>query len=390
MKKSILVILLMLAICLGFVGAGISSTAKVTANSIDDAKKQIEESKKQQKELQDKLNKLAGQKDAFLEKKSYLDEQINAINREIEIHNNIINALSADILDRQKKLEEAEEKYNQNIDAFRKQARATYEKGNITYFEVLCGSKSFSDFLLSFDRAKQVALYEKTLLDTIQTSIETIKTEKEEIEKKKAEQEESLNALKASEEELKQKRKEMTKEIEAIKQSEAALAALQQKEADEEKALNALMEKMLKEEESKVQYQQGEWLWPVAKARYNYISSPYGWRTIFGSRSFHYAIDIAAPGGTPIYASKSGVVKSAKWVTTGGGWQVCIDHGGTYYTYYNHMQSRPIVSSGQQVKRGQVIGYVGMTGTATGNHLDFKIYYQGKAQDPAKYVKNPY
>ena len=99
----------------------------------------------------------------------------------------------------------------------------------------------------------------------------------------------------------------------------------------------------------------------------------------------HYAIDIPAPAGTPIVASSDGVVVLAGWVTTGGGLKIAIDHGSSISTNYNHLSSIA-VSVGQSVKKGDVIGYVGMTGTASGNHLDFKIIRNGEALDPQLYV----
>ena len=102
--------------------------------------------------------------------------------------------------------------------------------------------------------------------------------------------------------------------------------------------------------------------------------------SLFGS-SGHTGIDIAAPAGTPIYASADGKVTKVESLKKGYGRYVIISHSNGYQTYYAHM-SKYIVKEGQTVKRGQIIGYVGMTGAATGNHCHFGIVKNGKFIDP--------
>ena len=114
-------------------------------------------------------------------------------------------------------------------------------------------------------------------------------------------------------------------------------------------------------------------LWGIPCA-YTRVSSDYGYRVhpITGKWSGHKGIDLAAPEGTPIYASRAGVVYYAGWDKTGGGNIVSIDHQDDYRTQYMHM-TKFIVEKGQEVQLGDIIGYVGETGTATGPHLHFVI-----------------
>jgi len=115
--------------------------------------------------------------------------------------------------------------------------------------------------------------------------------------------------------------------------------------------------------------QQG-FIWPVRGK----ITSHFGYRIhpIWGVKSFHTGIDIAASYGTPIRAAAPGRVVLAKYLK-GYGYTVIIRHDNGLYTLYAHM-SRIAVRVGQRVKRGQVIGYVGSTGWSTGPHLHFSIY----------------
>ena len=123
----------------------------------------------------------------------------------------------------------------------------------------------------------------------------------------------------------------------------------------------------------------GQWQFPVAGAA---IGSNAGWRLhpILGYTRCHAGADISAGSGTPIVAVANGVVISA---SGGGGYgnYTVISHGGNLTSSYAH-QSRMAVSSGQSVKRGQVIGYVGSTGLSTGPHLHFEARVAGAPWNP--------
>ena len=116
---------------------------------------------------------------------------------------------------------------------------------------------------------------------------------------------------------------------------------------------------------------------PINGAR---LSSPFGMRKhpIDGYNKMHKGTDFAAPKGTPIMASGSGVIKKAGWCG-GGGNCVVIKHNSTYQTIYAHMSKfAKGIRSGTRVKQGQTIGYVGSTGKSTGPHLHYEVLINGK------------
>lgn len=115
------------------------------------------------------------------------------------------------------------------------------------------------------------------------------------------------------------------------------------------------------------------WLWPTNSGWR--ISSDYVYRInpISGSRELHAAIDISGTGyGSPIYAVTNGVISESSYRYQDGNY-VCINHNNGYYTCYAHMQKRN-ADVGQTVARGDIIGYVGSTGWATGPHVHFEIW----------------
>lgn len=122
--------------------------------------------------------------------------------------------------------------------------------------------------------------------------------------------------------------------------------------------------------------------WPVNGS----VTSGFGYRVhpIYGTRRLHQGLDISGGSGTPIAAAKSGTVISAGW-RGGYGNAVVISHGSGVTTLYAH-QSSMNVTSGQQVGRGDIIGWVGSTGASTGPHLHFEVRINGSAVDPRPYL----
>lgn len=116
------------------------------------------------------------------------------------------------------------------------------------------------------------------------------------------------------------------------------------------------------------------------------FSSNFGYRTdpVTGARAFHAGIDFSSPCGTPIKAAGTGAVLSAG-ANGGYGNATMINHGNGLTTLYGH-QSSIIVSAGQSVTQGQVIGYVGTTGKSTGCHLHFEVRVGGNPVDPTGYL----
>ena len=118
-----------------------------------------------------------------------------------------------------------------------------------------------------------------------------------------------------------------------------------------------------------------------------HLSSDYGMRThpVLGGRRQHKGVDLAGPVGTPIHAAADGVVSRADWFSSYGLF-VSLEHGGSLQTRYGHM-SRLNVAAGQQIHKGDVIGYIGTTGRSTGPHLHYEVRIAGAAVNPVPYLQ---
>ena len=118
---------------------------------------------------------------------------------------------------------------------------------------------------------------------------------------------------------------------------------------------------------------------PVRNEDLYRMAGGWGWRIhpIYKVRKFHYGLDFSAPEGTEIFATGDGVVVKVKRLYNGYGRHVIIRHGFGYETLYAHM-SKSLVRKGDRVKRGQVIGLVGSTGTSTSSHLHYEVHKNGR------------
>lgn len=128
---------------------------------------------------------------------------------------------------------------------------------------------------------------------------------------------------------------------------------------------------------------------PVKTTDIKQISSYFGYRTdpIYKVTKYHSGMDFAASKGTDVYASGDGVVVELERNYWGYGNVVTIDHGYGYQTRYAHL-SKFAVKKGQKVKRGQLVGYVGSTGKATGPHLHYEVLKNEKQVDPIHFFFN--
>ncbi|MEE4196997.1 MAG: M23 family metallopeptidase [Bacteroidales bacterium] len=128
---------------------------------------------------------------------------------------------------------------------------------------------------------------------------------------------------------------------------------------------------------------------PISNKDLTRTASGWGWRIhpIYKIRKFHYGMDFTAPTGTEIYATGDGVVEIVENSLRGYGKRVIINHGFGYKTLYAHLDGFS-VKRGQKVKRGDVIGFVGSTGTSTAPHLHYEVFKNNKKVNPVHYYFN--
>lgn len=128
---------------------------------------------------------------------------------------------------------------------------------------------------------------------------------------------------------------------------------------------------------------------PISNENLTRLASGYGMRIhpIYKTTKLHTGMDFTAPKGTAIYATGNGIIFETKKSKRGYGNHIIIDHGYGYKTLYAHMK-RIIMNKGQEIKRGEIIGYVGNSGTSVGPHLHYEVHKNGKKINPVNFYYN--
>ena len=398
---------------------------KVDAASSSEIQGQIDELQRKSDEFDAQLSELEQQKNAnlddinaLIDEKMRLDKEVFLLYSQIDNMNEQIAAYGVMIADQQQKLDEATARYQELSEKNLERVRTMEEDGSLSYWSVLFKASSFADFLdrlnmieeinaadqrrlQDLDQAhKEVEQYRSELLaqkDALQVKKDDLAAKRDDLAEKSAEKDALLETLLARGDEY----KEAMANISAAKQANMDEIAQKNDELAEAQYREWLATSVATtapttrptettdpdnpdEPTTPVAPSDSYWIMPLPY--YVYMSSPFGYRydPVDGSYSYHSGVDLAVREGTEIYASRSGYVEAAS-ESYYYGYYVKLDHEDGFESIYMHMQ-RYIVSPGEYVTQGQVIGYVGETGWATGPHLHITILYNGVYMDPLDYI----
>ena len=368
---------------------------------IDALEQQKQQLQSQQQSIQSNINDLVAQQADVIEQKAAMDEKNELARQEIELINEQIEVYTDLIDDKAKELEAAEKTEQEQLELYKKRVRSMEENGSYTYLDILFQCRSLSDVLSAIDMIGEIMESDKRLY-------EQYKESRENTERIKGEYEQTLVLLGEKQETLEAEKAELEKQIaaavevinelendtEAAKAEYAKAAAA---EAAAQASINAIIAQMQAEEEAARQEAAnngqdytgtgstatGTYIWPCPSC--TYVTSKFGMRDhpLFGDERPHTGIDIGAQAGAEVIAADSGTVAVATYSSSYGNY-VTIYHSNGDYTLYAHMSSLT-VTAGQNVTQGDVIGYVGSTGWASGPHLHFEIRVNGSTVDPTSY-----
>ena len=357
----------------------------VTQAEIDAMKEEANSLKQQQEEIQDQMDSLAADRENAMARKPLLEQQINATRAEINTIAAQIAKYDELIAQKQEELSQAEAEEQAQYELFCERVRYMEEQGEVSYWSILFSSKDFADLLDNAMMVEEIMDYDNQVMDQLIALREQIEEDKAELETArqeqqdaKAEQEAAQANLQAQESEVDALLSQISNQEDELEAREAQLRAA----SDAATAEIAAAERELAAQIANVPSESG-FLWPLP-GRYN-LSSLFGSRKhpITGKANNHTGIDIPASSGTSILAAKSGVVTTSTYNNSYGNY-VVVSHSDGTSTLYAHMVRRNC-SKGDTVSQGQVIGYVGTTGSSTGNHLHFEVRVNGSRVDPINY-----
>lgn len=402
---SLAAVMLICAIIPGEVHAASSSEIQNQIDALDQRKDAIQEEidklKAQQSENLSQIEDIVAQKLLIEQQVQLLYLQTDSINEQIRYCNQLI-------ADKQLEHEDARERLTALNEKYKERIRAMEEDGSLSYWEVLFSAKSFIDFLDKLNMIAEIASADQRRLEEISAAAEEVAQAQEKLNQERETLQQTCDELEATQLELDKKNAEaqtlmdqllakneeyeqyISESRERYNELELELA---KKEAEYDKAVeDEEFRKWLASQNASANAPVGGnmdsngiyWVMPV---KYICVSSPFNpnrVHPVLGYPRPHRGIDLAASTGTPIYATRSGVVTTAS-VSEEGGIYVIINHGDGFSSAYLHM-SRSIVMAGQWVSAGEKIGYVGATGLVTGPHLHFSIIKNGTYVNPVSYL----
>ena len=406
--------------------AASSSEIRKQINELKEQKKEIEE---QIKQVQDDYKKNENEIADIVARKNVIDQEIGLLSAQIININEQISAFNILIADKQDELDGAQGRFDQLSEENKIRIRTMEEEGSLSYWEVLFKANDFSDLLDRLNMVEEIAASDKRRLEELDQAAQAVEEAQAQLELEKGELQLTKEELDAAQAQLDEKKAEADALLLELLAKADELKALELEYAEME---NQLLDDIAAKEQEYNETKLAEWLaymatyttvppetsapaeggstngssgtnsgsnsgnnsgggssassgWLVP-CSYVKLTSPFGNRTspTAGASSYHQGVDLAAPQGTPVYASRAGRVTVAGY-TSAAGYYVTINHLDGFSSIYMHLNNY-VVSSGQTVSAGQLIGYVGNSGIATGYHLHFGIAYNGAYVNPASYV----
>ena len=381
------------------------STNSVSAATVSEIQGELDALTEQNKEIQAQIDSLRRQYDesygeilTTVEQKSGIDQEIGLLKTKIENTNAQISAYKQLIADAQEELDEA----NASLDALRQEhrerVRAMEEGGTISYWQVLFQANSFTELLDRINMIQEINAADRKRMEALSVAADIVTATQLNLDAEKTALDEAVAQMEADEQLLEEKR---TQSDELLRQLAQQADEFQLLLAESEALQDELMQQIASKEADLKQAQYNAYLVELAKSGQNppsdaiwvtpvsgyTITSPFGMRVhpILGYELMHNGIDMACSQGTPIYATRAGTVATASYQAGGAGYYVSINHLDGFSSIYMHM-THYVVSTGQSVSQGQLIGYVGSTGLSTGPHLHFGISYGGTYVNPLAYI----
>ena len=356
-------------------------------------------------EIQKQINAIQSQYDAsygemadMVAYKDAIDQEMTLLSSKIETTNAQITAYSQLIADTQDELDVARDELRALSEAHRERVRVMEEEGNVSYWEVIFQANSFTDLLDRINMVEEINAADRRRMQQMRIAADIVTATQMNLESEKVSLEETRSQLAVDEEALEEKRAEadlllveLEKKAEEFEYLLEESEALQEELMQEIAAKEAALKEAKHDEYLKKLALQGDnppsnatWITPVSGYK---LTSPFGMRKhpVLGVVRMHHGVDMACAQGTPIYATRAGKVTRTAYQAGGAGNYVSINHLDGFSSVYMHM-THYVVSAGQTVSQGQLIGYVGNTGLSTGPHLHFGISYAGTYVNPLAYI----
>lgn len=358
----------------------------------DAAQQELEEIQQKIKDNQAKKANAEDLKEQYQQQTEVITTQIGLLQQSIAQVEEDINNKQLEIDEKQAEVDVKQAEYDERWAGFKERLGAMQMLNDGGSIALLSSANNLYQLLTFAESLEQISSKDKEICQQIESQRQELENQRTELENAKAELEANQADLEDQNSQLDSKKSELQASIQqqdqTISDAEAKEEALKVEEEQARKNLDeaaAQLDAYLNAQVNK--YSSAALTCSLsfgpALPSYKYISC------VFGTGK-HRGTDFAAPGGTEIYAIADGIVTDATYHYSWGNYVQIYhgkdDQGNTYSTLYAHMISTPIVSAGQSVTKGQVIGYVGSTGYSTGNHLHLEMKINGVLTNVANWI----
>lgn len=391
-----------------------------------------EKIQKENEEREKEIGNLSDSVEQNQDKINLLEQQIVGINDEINTYGELITTQQQKITEKeneiylieqsisdkektirqkQEDIADLEQQNDENLKKFAKLIRALYMNNTADTIPLLEGSDDWYNFFTYVDVIQNISSqnmefmnsllddihHQEDLISGLETDIANLNSDKADLLDKKTDLEDELSVLEGKKSEVQQIAEQradaldsLTSRNDSLKNQMNQIRSEINASNEDVEAINEAIKELIRAKQAEnsggTVYSSDGFRWPL-DSNLTYITTYFGYDAWRGGN--HYGIDVgnAGIGGKNIYAAQSGTVITAY---NDGGWHggfgnyVIIDHGGGLSTVYAHCSSTTVYV-GQEVNKGDVIGYVGTTGWSTGNHLHFETRVNGTAVDPFSY-----
>ena len=377
-------------------------------NKLDKLSQSIVQHKKELSNAKKKEQAAKALESELKEKVTVVQSQISVLKGQIAEVQNSIGLKEQEIAAKEQQITEKEAEIADQWGDFKQHMAAMQELRDGGSVAMLSAVNDLYELLTFNEVMQDISVKDTEIMDNMKTAkagLEADKTalesDRAELVSQKADLQSQKKELDSQNSQMQSKQSELNSSISAARMSAAdakkaqaaAQAAIESDELNYEAVKSQIQKLIAQAASSQPQLSFTGFICPLKS--YSRISSEYGWRKnpVSGVNKLHAGIDLAAGGGTPIYAAASGYVQVAGWSSGGYGNYVIIYHGkmsdgNQYSTLYGHMRS-VATSAGKYVQQGEIIGYVGSTGNSTGNHLHLEVWKGGSkanAVNPRGYI----
>lgn len=363
---------------------GADKTGKQAHSRAADMKQRLKEVEKHREELQKRLHEARRKEQAALQKLSRIKNKLSETNNTLNVSKNKLVRTENKIQECETNITRTKTQEEITSDEAGARLRQIYEGQRLGLLEMLFQVSSLQSLLDLFYYQERIAEADRKLLSALREKAAALLAKKDQLGSQKSHLGEMVSEFARKALQLNKEKDSQEQMAERLRTQRAFYEQAERQLAQESTQLERQIVDMVQSKGgANLKQGSGSLSMPLKAS----ITSPFGWRRhpIFGVKKFHTGIDLAGPNHSPIKAADSGSVLYAGWYG-GYGKVVIVSHGKGMATLYAHL-SKVNVSPGNNVHKGDVIGYEGTTGFSTGPHLHFEVRVDGKPNNPLNYVR---